>query len=84
MNGRWEWEGLYYDGRTAARESVTLSLEGTRLRIRRSDGSTVLWPLSLIRQTQGSLSTEQIRLEFGDEPTQALLVNAGSGRRIRF
>ena len=75
MNGRWEWEGLYYDGQTAARESVTLTLEGTRLRIRRSDGSTLLWPLSLIRQTQGSLSTEQIRIEFGDEPTQALLVN---------
>lgn len=75
MNGRWEWEGFYYDGQTAAREPVTLTLEGSRLRIRRPDGSTLLWPLSLIRQTQGSLSTEQVRLEFGDEPTQALLVN---------
>lgn len=69
------WEGFYYDGETAARESVTLTLEGDRLRIRRGDGSTLLWPLSLIRQTQGTLSTEHIRLEFGDEPTRALLVN---------
>jgi Zn-dependent protease with chaperone function len=66
------WEGYYYDGKTAARESVTLTLEGARLRIRRSDGSTLLWPLSLIRQTQGTLSTEQIRIELGDE---ALLVS---------
>ena len=69
------WEGTYYDGQTAARESVTLTLEGARLRISRSDGSTLLWPLSLIRQTQGTLSTEQIRIEFGEEPTQAVLVN---------
>lgn len=72
---RWEWEGFYYDGRTAAREAVTLSLEGNRLRIRRADGSTMLWPLSLVRQTQGGYSTEQIRIEFGDDPAEALLVN---------
>ncbi|MDQ4080160.1 MAG: M48 family metallopeptidase, partial [Gemmatimonadota bacterium] len=69
------WQGFYYDGQTAAREAVTLTLEGARLRIQRSDGSALLWPLSLIRQTQGTLSTEQIRIEFGDEPTQAVLVN---------
>jgi small subunit ribosomal protein S10 len=28
------WEGYYYDGQTAAREPVTLTLEGARLRIR--------------------------------------------------
>lgn len=72
---RWEWSGFYYDGRTAARESVTLTLEGNRLRIRRTDGTTLLWPLSLVRQTQGGYSTEQVRLEFGDEPAEALLVN---------
>jgi Zn-dependent protease with chaperone function len=72
---RWEWSGFYYDGRTAARESVTLTLEGNRLRIRRADGTTMLWPLSLVRQTQGGYSTEQVRLEFGDEPAEALLVN---------
>jgi beta-barrel assembly-enhancing protease len=72
---RWEWSGFYYDGRTAARESVTLTLEGNRLCIRRADGTTRLWPLSLVRQTQGSLSTEQVRIEFGDEPAEAVLVN---------
>ena len=73
--GHWEWAGFYYDGRTASRESVTLTLEGSRLRIRRPDGSTMLWPLSLVRQTQGSLSTEQVRLEFGSDPAETLLVN---------
>lgn len=73
--GRWEWSGFYYDGRTAARQSVTLTLEGNRLHIRRADGTTMLWPLSLVRQTQGGYSTEQVRLEFGSDPAEALLVN---------
>ena len=73
--GRWEWSGFYYDGRTAAREAVTLTLEGNRLLIRRSDGTTRLWPLSLVRQTQGGLSTEQVRIEFGEDPAEAVLVN---------
>ena len=72
---RWEWSGFYYDGRTAARQPVTLTLEGNRLHIRRADGTTMLWPLSLVRQTQGGYSTEQVRLEFGDDPAEALLVN---------
>ena len=72
---RWEWSGFYYDGRTAARQSVTLTLEGNRLHIRRPDGTSMLWPLSLVRQTQGGYSTEQVRLEFGSDPAEALLVN---------
>jgi len=69
------WTGFYYDGRTAAREVVTITLQGTRLQITRADGTSMLWPLSLLRQTQGGLDTEQVRLEFGSEPTEALLVN---------
>jgi predicted Zn-dependent protease len=72
---RWEWSGVYYDGRTAARQPVTLTLEGNRLHIHRADGTSMLWPLSLVRQTQGGYSTEQVRLEFGDDPAEALLVD---------
>ena len=69
------WAGFYYDGKTADRESVTVSFVPDGLRLERADGTALSWPVSQIRQTQGSFSQEQVRLEFGTDPAQVLFVD---------
>jgi Zn-dependent protease with chaperone function len=71
---RWEWTGVYYDGRTARREPVIVTVGPLGLRLQRSDGTTVEWPFAGLRQTQGSFASEQVRIEFGTNPVEALLV----------
>jgi len=70
-----EWTGFYYDGRTARREAVTVTIGAGGLDIRRSDGSTIHWPFDGVRQTQGAFAGEQLRIEFGTDPVEALLVD---------
>ena len=69
-----EWTGFLYDGQTADRRPVALTLDPPGLRIRLPDGSTQLWPIGELRQTQGRFSSEMLRIEFGTDPAQALLV----------
>jgi len=72
------WKGIYYDGRTADRQDVTLTLEAAGVRITRADGTSLLWPIGAIRQTQGGFSREQIRLEYGSNPVEAAFVDDAS------
>lgn len=69
-----EWTGFYYDGRTANREAVTVTVGAEALQLRRADGSSILWPFDGVRQTQGAFGNEQLRLEFGHDPVEALIV----------
>ncbi len=68
------WEGVYYDGRTAARHAVTATVMETGLRIARGDDSTLWWPYEEIRQVAGDVAGEPLRLERGREPAEALVV----------
>lgn len=74
IGGR-EWTGFYYDGRTARREPVTATVARDGVHLRRSDGSTIHWPFEGLRQTQGSFATERLRIEFGTDPVEALVVH---------
>ena len=44
------------------------------MRLQLPDGRSTHWPIHEIRQTQGSFSSEQVRLEFGVDPVEAVLV----------
>jgi predicted Zn-dependent protease len=69
------WPAFFYDGRTADRESVNVSFVPGGLRLERADGTSMTWPISQVRQTQGAFSKEQVRLEHGTEPVQVLFVD---------
>jgi Zn-dependent protease with chaperone function len=64
----------YLDGRTATRHRVTLTISPDALHIAMQDGSSKQWPYSQIRQTQGNYRGEPVRLEFGPEPAEAVVV----------
>lgn len=74
-SGRPEWTGDYYDGLTARREAVRLTIEAGGLQLRHSDGTTRLWPVAELRQTQGRFAGERLRIEFGSEPVEAVVVD---------
>jgi predicted Zn-dependent protease len=69
------WNAFYYDGHTADRQPITLTFESAGVRLHLPDGNALLWPIGEVRQTQGSFSSEQVRLEFGADPVAAVLVN---------
>ena len=64
----------YLDGRTATRHRVTLTISPVALQIAMPDGSSKQWPYGDIRQTQGTYRGEPVRLEFGPEPAEAVVV----------
>jgi Zn-dependent protease with chaperone function len=72
---RTTWEARYYGGRVAERESVTVTVAPTGLRLDRADGSTLWWPYHEIRQTEGSMPGEPVRLERGEDPVEALVLD---------
>ena len=64
----------YLDGRSATRHRVTLTISPVALQIAMPDGSSKQWPYGDIRQTQGTYRGEPVRLEFGPEPAEAVVV----------
>ena len=82
--GRTEWPGFHYDGRTAHREPVTVTVTAAGLHLARADGQHMTWPYGAIRQTQGRNRGEQVRLEYGDDPAESVVVSeAGLVEAIR-
>jgi len=71
---RTEWEGVYLDGRTAARQPATIHLMRSGLELTTGSGQRLWWPYAEIQQTQGSYAGEPVRLERGGELSEALLV----------
>ena len=76
------WEGAFFDGRTASRQAVTVTVMVGGLHIVKKEagketGSSLWWPYEEIRQTQGLYSGEQVRLEKGDALPEAIVVADG-------
>jgi predicted Zn-dependent protease len=74
MSSAQPWSGFLYDGRTAERQPVAVSLEAEGIRLVYGGGAS-LWPIADVRQTQGSFSSEMLRLEYGTDPVQVLFVD---------
>jgi predicted Zn-dependent protease len=72
---RTEWTGFYYDGLTAAKRPVVVSVRRGGLQVDVDDKRARFWPFHDLRQTQGWLPGEQLRIEVGDEPVQAIIIN---------
>jgi len=68
------WHGVYLDGLSARRHPITIQLAGEALHISTSDDRSLTWPYHRIRQTQGSYDGEQVRLEYGAQPAQSIVV----------
>ena len=77
MINRSRWSGALYDGQTADRKPVDVSISGDGIVLTGPDGVASLWPIRAVRQTQGALSREHVRLEYGGgaDPTQTLHVS---------
>jgi predicted Zn-dependent protease len=72
---RLDWEAVYLDGRSAARQPATVRIGRTALDISlAATGARMLWRYGEIRQTQGRYAGEHVRLERGGELSEALLV----------
>jgi Zn-dependent protease with chaperone function len=72
---RTDWEGVYLDGRTAARQPATIRLMREGIEITPAGGAPRLWPYRELRQTQGFYGGEQVRLERGPDLSETLLVS---------
>jgi predicted Zn-dependent protease len=70
------WTAHYLDGRTAIRHRVTITVTPTALQILTSGGEIKQWPYGQIRQTQGIYNGEPVRLEFGPEPAEAVVISS--------
>ena len=68
------WAAFYYDGKTADRQPVTVTIDTRGLSFQRADGASTIWPIGEVRQTQGAFSGERLRLERSSHPGEALLV----------
>src|SRR5688572_3339708 len=69
-----DWEGYYLDGRTPARQPARIRLMRGGIEISPEGGATVWWPYPEIRQTQGFYAGEEVRLERGTAPPEAVVV----------
>ncbi len=68
------WEGHYLDGRSAARQTVSIRPMREALHFTTTDDQTHIWLYSAIRQTQGAYAGSPVRFEYGAEISEALVV----------
>ena len=68
------WDGHYFDGRTATRHEVKVSLMSEGLHIEKGDGTKLWWTYGELCLTRGSQPGDPIRLERGREIAEALVV----------
>lgn len=73
--GRFEWRGVYFDGRSAARHEVAIVLERAGLRISGDRIDGVIWPFVEIRQVDSGAKNEPIRLTRGAGEPEVLVVS---------
>lgn len=69
-----EWNGSYYDGRSAVPHHVRIKVEAQGLTLKPQDGPTRFWNYQELRQTQGRYSGEEVRLERGSGIGETLVV----------
>ena len=68
------WQAFYYDGRSASRQDVVVSVLQQGLEIAAGDGTRYWWPYEEIRRTQGAFPGQHVRLERGEPISEALVV----------
>ncbi|MBU0729344.1 MAG: M48 family metallopeptidase [Proteobacteria bacterium] len=68
-------QGHYLDGKTAALEAVFVICTEQGIEFTDSAGHAHFWPSAHTTQTQGAYAGEKIRLEYGDDPVQALVIS---------
>jgi len=68
------WSGHYFDGRTTARQAVTVILAPSGLELHIAGGARAFWPYGDIAQTQGAYAHEPVRLERGHPIPEAVVV----------
>lgn len=73
--GRFEWRGVYFDGRSAARHEVAIVIERGGLRISGDRIDSVTWPFSEIRQADSGTKDEPVRLTRGAGEPEVLVVS---------
>jgi beta-barrel assembly-enhancing protease len=71
---RTRFEGHYYDGRTAGRRRVAVTISRAGLDLAPEAGPSFFWPYQEIRQAQGANPGEPIRLERGGDLPEVLVV----------
>src|SRR5215510_3896434 len=71
---RVEWDGAFFDGVTPSSQPVKLRVLSDELQVWTSMGDMRSWPYEQLRQTQGFYAGQQIRLETGGSPIQALAI----------
>lgn len=74
MAVRTAWEGHYLDGRTPARQRVSVQLSRQGLALSGARGLSSFWPYAAVRLTQGHYTGEQVRLERGEGPAAEVLL----------
>jgi Zn-dependent protease with chaperone function len=71
--GQVEWQGFYFDGRTASRRPAVIRLSPGAVEIELADGRKIRWPYEEVLETQGFYGNEPARLE-RRESAEAILV----------
>ncbi|MCY3868391.1 MAG: M48 family metallopeptidase [Gemmatimonadetes bacterium] len=61
------WDGRYFDGYSTTPHRVSITISNAGLEIAKIDGTVFHWYFHQIRQSQGTYTGEQVRLEKGDE-----------------
>lgn len=89
-----QWDGWYFDGRTAQRHRVVVRVLSDGLAIISPEGGSRRWAYDRIRQTQGAEAGEPARFESAGDPPEILIVpdqgilaairNAAPASRRRF
>jgi predicted Zn-dependent protease len=70
-----QWNGWYFDGRTAERTPVVIHVQREGLTIIPRAGTSRWWPIAEVRQTQRTHPNEPIRLERGSDPAEVLTIS---------
>jgi predicted Zn-dependent protease len=71
---RTDWDGHYLDGRTPLRRPARVRLTRSGLEITPEGGAIAFWPYREVRQTQGWHAGQEVRLERGADPDEALVI----------
>ncbi len=61
------WNGRYFDGQTTNPYNVCVTISNTGLEIAKADGTAFHWYFHELRQSQGTYTGEQVRLEKNSE-----------------
>ena len=71
---RTDWDGHFLDGRAPVRRPARVRLTRAGLEISPEGGAAAFWPYAEVRQTQGWHAGQEVRLEHGPDPAEAVVI----------